>query len=66
MCPNCTGSGLLPSDNSASINTDNYPHVAIIGGGISGVALAVSCFHRGIPFTLYERDKSFDSRSQGY
>ena len=22
--------------------------------------------HRGIPFTLYERDKSFDTRSQGY
>jgi 2-polyprenyl-6-methoxyphenol hydroxylase-like FAD-dependent oxidoreductase len=40
--------------------------VAIIGGGIGGVALAVACLHRGIPFTLYERDNSFDARSQGY
>lgn len=60
------GSGLLPSDHPPSIDTDNYPHIAIIGGGISGVALAVGCYHRGIPFTLYERDINFDSRSQGY
>ncbi|MGZ5284210.1 MAG: FAD-dependent monooxygenase, partial [Kaistella sp.] len=38
----------------------------IIGGGIGGVALAVACLHRGIPFTLYERDQSFGARSQGY
>ncbi|HKC69539.1 MAG TPA: NAD(P)/FAD-dependent oxidoreductase, partial [Bacteroidia bacterium] len=47
-------------------DTKNYPHVAIIGAGIGGVALAVACLHRGIPFTLYERDTSFDARSQGY
>jgi salicylate hydroxylase len=40
--------------------------VAIIGGGIGGVALAVACLHRGIPFTLYERDNGFEARSQGY
>ena len=45
---------------------ENYPHVAIIGAGIGGVALAVACLHRGIPFTLYERDNSFDARAQGY
>lgn len=44
----------------------NYPHVAIIGGGIGGVALAVACLHRGIPHTLYERDGGFAERSQGY
>jgi hypothetical protein len=27
--------------------------------------LAVACLHRGI-FTLYERDSSFEARSQGY
>ncbi len=43
-----------------------YPNVAIIGGGIGGVALAVACLHRGIPFTLYERDRDFAARSQGY
>jgi 2-polyprenyl-6-methoxyphenol hydroxylase-like FAD-dependent oxidoreductase len=44
----------------------HYPKVAIIGAGIGGVALAVACLHRGIPFTLYERDANFSSRSQGY
>lgn len=65
-CVNCSGSGLLPSTHPTKADTENYPHVAIIGGGIGGVALAVACLHRGIPFTLYERDGSFDARSQGY
>ena len=30
------------------------------------MALAVAFLHRGIPFTLYERDSSFNERSQGY
>lgn len=65
-CLNCSGSGLIPSVKHPNPDNENYPHIAIIGGGIGGVALAVACLHRGIPFTLYERDKSFDSRSQGY
>lgn len=65
-CLNCCGSGLIQSANHPIKNIENYPHVAIIGGGIGGVALAVACMHRGIPFTLYERDSSFDARSQGY
>ena len=65
-CLNCSGSGLLPSGSPPAADKENYPHVAIIGGGIGGVALAVACLHRGIPFTLYERDNSFDARSQGY
>lgn len=65
-CPVCNGSGLLPADNHPEANKENYPHVAIIGGGIGGVALAVACLHRGIPFTLYERDNNFNARSQGY
>ncbi len=66
ICLNCSGSGLVPSANSPIPDTENYPHVAIVGGGIGGVALAVACLHRGIPFTLYERDTNFDTRSQGY
>ena len=58
-CLNCCGSGLIQSANHPIKNIENYPHVAIIGGGIGGVALAVACMHRGIPFTLYERDSSF-------
>lgn len=65
-CLNCSGSGLVPSASPPIADTENYPHVAIIGAGIGGVALAVACLHRGIPFTLYERDSNFDNRSQGY
>lgn len=65
-CLNCSGSGLVYSENAPIANQENYPHVAIIGGGIGGIALAVACLHRGIPFTLYERDENFDARSQGY
>jgi 2-polyprenyl-6-methoxyphenol hydroxylase-like FAD-dependent oxidoreductase len=65
-CLNCKGSGLIRSAANPVADKDNYPHLAIIGAGIGGVALAVACLHRGIPFTLYERDNSFDARSQGY
>jgi 2-polyprenyl-6-methoxyphenol hydroxylase-like FAD-dependent oxidoreductase len=65
-CLNCFGSGLLPATSPPIADKENYPHLAIIGGGIGGVALAVACLHRGIPFTLYERDSDFDARSQGY
>lgn len=65
-CTKCSGSGLVPSAGHPVADKENYPHIAIIGGGIGGVALAVACLHRGIPFTLYERDNSFDARSQGY
>lgn len=66
VCMNCLGSGIVPSATPPIADKENHPHVAIIGGGIGGVALAVACLHRGIPFTLYERDNSFDARSQGY
>lgn len=73
-CSNCHGTGLLRSDEVTStdnnpdlnLNSESYPHIAIIGGGIGGVALAVACLHRKIPFTLYERDSGFEARSQGY
>ena len=65
-CPSCLGSGLSAADHPPVADTEHYPHVAIIGGGIGGVALAVACLHRGIPFTLYERDSDFSARSQGY
>jgi 2-polyprenyl-6-methoxyphenol hydroxylase-like FAD-dependent oxidoreductase len=64
-CVDCEGAGLLGS-TAHPVADNNYPHIAIIGGGIGGVALAVACLHRGIPFTLYERDSGFETRSQGY
>lgn len=66
LCSTCSGSGLIPSGSHTIADKENYPLLAIIGGGIGGTALAVACLHRGIPFTLYERDTSFDVRSQGY
>jgi salicylate hydroxylase len=78
-CPGCDGSGLVLFDAKALADREldqhsgnnkalakDYPRIAIIGGGIGGVALAVACLHRGIPFTLYERDSGFEARSQGY
>ncbi|MFD1381999.1 FAD-dependent oxidoreductase [Rhodanobacter aciditrophus] len=65
-CAACAGSGLVSVTKPLAVNSEQYPHVAIIGGGIGGVALAVACQHRGIPFTLYERDSGFGVRSQGY
>ncbi len=65
-CKDCKGSGLVHTAIPPVVDRENYPHIAIIGAGIGGVALAVACLHRGIPFTLYERDSGFDVRSQGY
>lgn len=65
-CLSCSGSGLIPSESDPVPSTESAPHVAIIGGGIGGIALAVACLHRGIPFTVYERDRNFNTRSQGY
>ncbi len=66
LCLTCNGTGLVSTDNPVVAKPQTYPHVAIIGAGIGGVALGVACLHRGIPFTIYERDNSFDERAQGY
>ncbi|MFD2552416.1 FAD-dependent oxidoreductase [Bizionia sediminis] len=65
-CPSCQGSGLIKAEAPTKPDTEHLPHVAIIGAGIGGVALAVACLHRGIPFSLFERDTHFNVRSQGY
>ncbi|WP_149207538.1 FAD-dependent oxidoreductase [Flavobacterium johnsoniae] len=65
-CTKCNGSGLVSSLNFPEPDNKNLPHIAIIGAGIGGTALAVACLHRGIPFTLFERDADFEARSQGY
>lgn len=65
-CPSCGGNGILASSLPPAVDNIKFPHIAIIGAGIGGVALAVACLHRGIPFTLFERDRDFNVRSQGY
>lgn len=41
------------------------PKIAIIGAGISGLALACVLHKNGIPFTIYEAEDSLISRTQG-
>jgi hypothetical protein len=41
-------------------------HVAIVGGGIGGLALAIALGKYAIPCTVFEKDSSFDIRHQGY
>lgn len=66
ICSTCKGSGLAAVSESPLPDKEQYPHIAIVGGGIGGIALGVACLHRKIPFKLYERDHCFDARSQGY
>ena len=74
-CGTCQRTGIvLPSTNTTTATathkttdtTPIMPHVAIIGGGLGGLALGVACSHRSIPFSIYERDEHFFQRSQGY
>lgn len=65
-CLSCNGTGIVPSEHFPIPDTENYPNIVIIGAGIGGVAFAVACLQRGIPFTLFERDENFYSRAQGY
>lgn len=57
-CKKCNQTGLVESTGDFS-TTLGYPRVAIIGGGLGGLALGIACSHRGIPFQIYERDTSF-------
>lgn len=44
----------------------NPLHVIIVGGGIGGLCLAQGLKRAGISFAVYERDRTPDSRLQGY
>ncbi|EGP84607.1 uncharacterized protein MYCGRDRAFT_75791 [Zymoseptoria tritici IPO323] len=40
-------------------------HVAIVGGGLGGIALAIALKHRNISFTIYEAKQSFTEIGAG-
>lgn len=62
-CAQCRGTGLIRGSEPTLLDVMK---VAIVGGGIGGLALGVALKHRGIPVTVYERDESFGQRRQGY
>jgi salicylate hydroxylase len=55
-----------PNTTTQEEEKKNPVHVAIIGGGLGGLALGIACRHRQIPFQIFERDTHFSQRSQGY
>jgi salicylate hydroxylase len=67
-CKSCQGSGLqsISKDALSSPPLVSLPRIAIVGGGLAGLALAAACRHRQIPHMVFERDASFHQRSQGY
>jgi hypothetical protein len=64
-CRECDSSGLVQSDTDPPVDT-TLPEIAVVGGGLAGLALAAACRHRGMKYTVYERDLDFHQRSQGY
>jgi len=79
-CKHCQNTGLISSLSENNTHTSSSSSaaaaaafqiqsnhsVAIVGGGIGGLALALSLQHRNIPFQVYERDTHFTQRKQGY
>lgn len=43
-----------------------YPHVLIVGAGLSGLTLAQILRKNGVSYEVFERDKSAESRAQGW
>ncbi|EME78876.1 uncharacterized protein MYCFIDRAFT_43498 [Pseudocercospora fijiensis CIRAD86] len=48
-----------------STETTSPLHVAIVGGGLCGIALGISLKRRNVPFTLYESRSSFTEIGAG-
>lgn len=73
MCSACAGVGLIPAPTEETARcppgadgTDEAVCVAIVGGGIGGLALALALQQRGVDSAVYERDAAFAVRAQGY
>ncbi|MET9853130.1 FAD-dependent oxidoreductase [Streptomyces sp. NPDC006450] len=55
-----------PRAGRAGIEGDDCPRVAVVGGGIAGLAAATVLAERGIRVTLYERDAQLGGRLAGW
>jgi salicylate hydroxylase len=56
----------LPRQPRDAASSSREWRVAIVGGGLAGLALHAALQHRGIASDVYERDASFSGRHQGY
>ena len=54
------------AEPSSSSSYRERIHVAIIGGGLSGLATALALQKIGIKCTVFEKDSCFSDRMQGY
>ena len=60
-CPTCGGSGLAACEHQPLPDTENLPHIAIIGGGIGGVDVDALAGDRGTG----QRQRQQQGREQG-
>ncbi|MFD0312926.1 FAD-dependent oxidoreductase [Streptomyces flavalbus] len=57
---------LLPPPGAPRVTADPPPAVAVVGGGIAGLAAATALAERGVAVTLYEREPWLGGRVAGW
>lgn len=69
-CSSCDSRGIVTAATTtpSSFLAPSFerPRIAVIGGGLAGLALAAAARHRGLHCIVYERDEHFYQRRQGY
>lgn len=55
----------ITSQETEAADQEEPLHVAIIGGGIGGLALAIGLIRKNVPFTLYEAAPAFSTVGAG-
>ncbi|WP_407284792.1 FAD-dependent oxidoreductase [Streptomyces sp. BP-8] len=57
---------LMPTPGRARFTGGEAPRVAVVGGGIAGIAAATALAERGVRVTLHERETSLGGRLAGW